>query len=166
LQSAIFGTILLIALSIILIIPLGIGTGIYFAVFAKKTKFTKILTMGIDVLAGIPSLVFGLIGAAMFLPLASALKFAPLAGALILTLIIIPTVSQTTQEAINSVPKKTTNASLALGSTKTSSAVKIALPQALPQIISGVILAIGRIIGESAAVVMVFGTINRGSSSE
>ncbi len=167
LQPAIYGTLLLILLSIILIIPLGIGTGIYFAVYAnKKSKLTNLLIIGIDILSGIPSLIFGLIGAVVFLPFAKIINFVPLAGAIILTLIVTPTVVQTTQEAINSVPTKMISGSLALGSTKTTSTLKIALPKALPQITSGVILSIGRIIGESAAIIMILGTVSRTSISD
>lgn len=166
LKSAIFGTIFLIFLTLLMIIPLGIGTGLYLGVFAKDNKITKMLILGIDILNGIPSLIFGLVGFALFLPIANAMNFTPFAGALILTLIVLPTVVQTTIEAIKSVPKTTINGSLALGSTKTKSSLNIIIPQALPQIISGIILAIGRMIGESAALVMVFGTVTRDSTIE
>lgn len=166
LESAIFGTLLMIVLSMILIIPLGIGTGLYFSTFAKDNKLNKMLMSGIDILAGIPSLIFGLVGAALFLPFANSIGFTPLAGAFILTLIVIPTVVQTTKEAINSVPKQTISGSLALGGTESITSLKISLPKAMPQIISGVILSIGRIIGESAALIMVFGTVHRGSVGE
>lgn len=165
-RTALFGTILLIGLSMLFIIPLGIGTGLYFSIFAKDSKLTRFLTVSIDILSGIPSLIFGLVGAALFMPLASSIGFAPLAGALILSLIVMPTVIQTTQEAVKSVPNHTVSGSLALGTTKTTSTLKIVLPQALPQIISGIVLSIGRIIGESAAIVMIFGTVSRNSASE
>ena len=166
LKSAIFGTTLLIVLSLVMIFPLGVGTGIYFATFLGDTKFSNILNIGIDILAGIPSLIFGLVGATLFLPLATLMGFAPLAGALILTLIVVPTVVQTTKEAIKSVPKEMISGSLALGSTKSTSSIKISLPKAMPQIIAGVVLSIGRILGESAAIVMIFGTASRGSIGE
>ncbi len=166
-RTALFGTLLLIVLSMIFIIPLGIGSGTYFAVFAKKgSKINIILMTGIDILAGIPSLIFGIVGATLFLPMTKSIGFTPLAGAIILSLIVLPTVIQTTQQAINSVPSSTISGSLALGSTKTTSSLKIALPEAMPQIISGVVLSIGRIIGESAAIIMVFGTVTRTSSVE
>ncbi len=167
LQPAIFGTILLILMSIALIIPLGIGTGIYFAVFAnKKSKITNALILGIDILSGIPSLIFGLVGAVVFLPFAKLIGFIPLAGSIILTLIITPTVVQTTKEAIINIPSGMIKGSLALGSTKTTSTLKISIPKAMPQIISGVILSIGRIIGESAALIMILGTVSRNSISD
>jgi len=117
----------LIFLSLIMIVPLGVGTGVYFAIFLKDSTFSKFLNIGVDVLAGIPSLIFGLIGATLFLPFATLIGFAPLAGAFILTLIVVPTVVQTTQEAIKSVPSEMIKGSLALGSTKTTSSLKIAL---------------------------------------
>ncbi len=165
-RTALFGTILLIGLSMIFIIPLGIGTGLYFSIYARDNKLTRSILLSIDILAGIPSLIFGLVGVAIFMPLATALNFAPLAGALILSLIVMPTVIQTTQEAVKSVPKPMVSGSLALGSTKTSSTLKIVLPEALPQIVSGIILSIGRIIGESAALVMIFGTVSRVSNQD
>ncbi len=167
LKMAIFGTMVMIGLSLLFIVPLGIGTGIYFSTFAKKnSNFNKVMLTSIDILTGIPSLIFGIVGFAVFLPLSQAIGFTPLAGAIILTLIVVPTVIQTTQEAIHSVPKAETEGSLALGSTKTTSSLRIVLPQAMPQILSGIILAVGRIIGESAAIVMIFGTVARGSAGE
>ncbi len=167
LQTAIFGTIMMIFISMILIVPLGVGSGIYFSTFANKNNpFNKFLLLTIDILTGIPSLIFGLVGFAVFLPFSKAIGFTPLAGAIILTLIVLPTIVQTTQEAIISVPKSEVEGSLALGSTKTTASLKISIPQAMPQILAGIVLAIGRIIGESAAIVMVFGTVARGSAGE
>ncbi len=166
LKTAIFGTLLMIGLSMLLIIPLGIGAGIYFSTFAKKNKFNSFLITSIDILTGIPSLIFGLVGVAVFLPLSKAIGFTPVAGAIVLTLIVVPTVIQTTQYAILSVPTGEVQGSLALGSTRTTASLKISLPQSLPQIIAGIVLAIGRIIGESAALVMVFGTVSRGTNAE
>lgn len=167
LQTTIFGTMTTIIISLLLIVPLGLGAGIYFSTFANKNKwYNKFLLMAIDILTGIPSLIFGLVGFSVFLPFASFIGFTPLAGAIILTLIVLPTVVQTTQQAINSVPQQTIRGSLALGSTKTTASLRISLPQALPQILSGIVLAIGRMIGESAAIVMVFGTVARESAGE
>ncbi len=167
LKLAIFGTLVMILLSMLFIIPLGVGTGIYFSTFANKNNpFNKFLLTSIDILTGIPSLIFGIVGFAIFLPLAQAIGFTPLAGAIILTLIVVPTVIQTTQEAISSVPKAETQGSLALGSTRTTASLRIVIPQSMPQILAGIVLAIGRIIGESAAIVMVFGTVARGSAGE
>ncbi len=166
LSTAIFGTLVMIGLSLLFIIPLGVSAGIYFSTFAKKNRFTNFLTTSIDILTGIPSLIFGLVGMAIFLPLAKVIGFTPLAGAIVLTLIVVPTVIQTTQEAVKSVPTGETQGSLALGSTRTSATLRISLPQSLPQIIAGIVLAIGRIIGESAALVMVFGTTSRGTAGE
>ncbi len=166
LQTAIFGTLTMIVISMLLIVPLGVGTGIYFSTFAKKSKFNDFILLTIDILTGIPSLIFGIVGFAVFLPFSQAIGFTPLAGAIVLTLIVVPTVVQTTREAIDSVPKSEVQGSLALGSTSATASLRISLPQALPQILGGIVLAIGRIIGESAALVMVFGTVARGSAGE
>ncbi len=166
LQTAIFGTLAMIMISMLLIFPLGVGTGIYFSTYAKKGNFNNFILLTIDILTGIPSLIFGIVGFALFLPFSQAIGFTPLAGAIVLTLIVVPTVVQTTREAIDSVPKSEVQGSLALGSTSATASLKVSLPQAMPQILAGIVLAIGRIIGESAALVMVFGTVARGSASE
>ncbi len=166
-RTSLFGTLILILLSMLFVVPVGVGSGIYFAVYARKdSKITKALMIGIDILSGIPSLIFGIIGATIFLPLSKAIGFIPLAGAIISSLIVLPTVIQTTQHAIKSVPNSTINGSLALGSTKATSSLRVALPIAMPQILSGIILSIGRIIGESAAIIMIFGTVSRGSTAD
>ncbi len=166
LQTAIFGTLTMILISMLLIFPLGVGSGIYFSTFARKSKFNDFILLTIDILTGIPSLIFGIVGFAVFLPFSQLIGFTPLAGAIVLTLIVVPTVVQTTREAIDSVPKREVQGSLALGSTSAVASLRISLPQAMPQILAGIVLAIGRIIGESAALVMVFGTVARGSASE
>ncbi len=167
LKIAIFGTFVMILLTLLLVVPLGIGAGVYFSTFANKnSSFNKFLILMIDILTGIPSIIFGIVGFAVFLPFAKIIGFTPLAGAIILTLIVAPTVVQTTQEAIHSVPSEEVQGSLALGSTKTITTLRVSLPQALPQIIAGIVLAIGRVIGESAAIVMVFGTVARGTGAE
>ncbi len=167
LKVAIFGTFVMILLTLLLVVPLGIGSGLYFSTFANKnSSFNKFLVLMIDILTGIPSIIFGIVGFAVFLPFAKFIGFTPLAGAIILTLIVTPTVVQTTQEAIASVPSEEVQGSLALGSTKTITTLRVSLPQALPQIIAGIVLAIGRVIGESAAIVMVFGTVARGTGAE
>ncbi len=167
LKVAIFGTFIMIILTLLLVIPLGIGAGIYFSTFANKNNpFNKFLMLMIDILTGIPSIIFGIVGFAVFLPFSNLIGFTPLAGAIIMTLIVAPTVVQTTQEAIVSVPSEEVQGSLALGSTKTITTLRVSLPQALPQIIAGLVLAIGRVIGESAAIVMVFGTVARGTGAE
>lgn len=166
LKTAIFGTLLMIIMSMLFIIPLGVSAGIYFSTFAKNNKFSNFLTTSIDILTGIPSLIFGIVGLALFLPISKLIGFIPLAGAIVLTLIVVPTVIQTTKTAVSSVPRSELKGSLALGSTRTMATLKILLPQSIPQISAGIVLAIGRIIGESAALVMVFGTVSRGTPME
>lgn len=165
LAVAIYGTILMIILTMLFAIPTGISGGIYFALFSHKNRFTHLLSLSIDMLAGIPSLIFGLVGFALFYPIfgPGALGMAPLAGAITMTFIVLPTIIKTTQEAIETVPTNQINSSLGLGASKMNSALYVAIPQSLNQIISGLILSIGRIIGESAALVMIFGLTSQNS---
>jgi phosphate transport system permease protein len=145
-------------MTLIFALPLGICGGIYFAEYAKKNKFNNVLITGVELLTAVPSLIFGLLGATIFLPLATKLNLGPLASSLTLTFIVVPTIIKTTEESIRSVDKRIKNGSLALGATKATTATRISVPQALPGILSGVLLSIGRIMGESAALVMIFGT--------
>lgn len=161
-----FGTLLLILLTLIFALPIGILGGIYFAVYSKEGRLNNTLITGVELLTSVPSLIFGLIGFSLFAPLGRVLNFYPLAGALTLTFIVVPTIIKTTEESIRSVNSSHKQASLALGATKSSTTIRIAFPQALPGIISGVLLAIGRILGESAALVILFGTIGRNDASE
>ncbi len=158
-------TIILIFLTLIFLVPIGILTGVYFVEFAKPSKFNNIANSAIDMLAGVPSLIFGLIGASLFLPLVPD-NFVLLAAALTMTFILLPTIVKTTENALRSVKKSQKEAALALGATRTNAAMKVALPQSMPEITSGVILSIGRIIGESTAIVMVLGTLQYATVGE
>ncbi len=166
LAPAIFGTILMIVLTMMIAIPLGVLGGMYFGLFAKDTPFNKMLSTSIDLLAGVPSLIFGLVGFALFIPFASAINFVPLAGGIIMSFIVLPTIIKTSEEAIKAVPQAHIDGSYGLGSTRTTASIRISLPQAMPQLISGLVLSVGRVIGESAALVMIFGVASRGSIGE
>ncbi len=166
LAPAIFGTILMIVLTMMIAIPLGVLGGMYFGLFAKDTPINKVLSTSIDLLAGVPSLIFGLVGFALFIPFASAINFVPLAGGIIMSFIVLPTIIKTSEDAIKAVPQEHIDGSFGLGSTRTTASIRISLPQAMPQLISGLVLSIGRVIGESAALVMIFGVASRGSIGE
>ncbi|RLA68304.1 MAG: hypothetical protein DRQ78_01300 [Epsilonproteobacteria bacterium] len=159
--TPIMGTMVMIFATLIIAVPMGVMTGIYFAEFSKKGKISNLFSTSIELLAGIPSLIFGLFGAAVFLPLAAAIGYEVIAGILIMVMIVLPTIIKTSEEAIKAVPDSIKHASLALGSTKSTSAIKVGIPNAIPGILSGVILSTGRIIAESAAIVMIFGAIVR-----
>ncbi len=161
-----FGTLITILTTMMFAIPLGIASGIYFSEFAKDNRTNRMLITVVELLTSVPSIIFGLIGATLFLPLAMKINLGVMAMSLTLTFIVVPTIIKTTQESISSVKPNIKEGSLALGATKSTTTVKISIPQALPGIISGTLLAIGRIMGESAALVMIFGTWSKDSMGE
>ncbi len=161
-----FGTLVTILTTMVFAIPLGIASGIYFSEFAKENRINKVLITIVELLTSVPSIIFGLIGATLFLPLAMRMNLGVMAMSLTLTFIVVPTIIKTTQESISSVKPDIKEGSLALGATKSTTTVKISIPQALPGIISGTLLAIGRIMGESAALVMIFGTWSKDTMGE
>jgi ABC-type phosphate transport system, permease component len=163
-RGSLLSTLLVIAVSLLLSLPLGIGAAIYFAYFApKKSKIVKILEKMIDVTSGIPSIVFGLIGVAVFIPFSSLFTGVNtgslLSGCFTLVIILLPTIVKTAEEALDEVPKEYRTASLALGGSERQTLHKIILPTALPGLLSAAVLAAGRIIGESAALVFAVGNV-------
>ena len=148
---AIVGTLYLVAGAIAIAVPLGIGAGIYLAEYAREGKITKVIRTGIDNLNATPSIVFGLFAMA-FLVQYLELGISLLTGQIILGLLILPTMIRTTEEAIKSVPRNLREGSLAMGATKWETIKKVVLPPALPGIITGIIISIGRAAGESAPI--------------
>jgi len=148
---AIIGTIYLIIGTIIISLPIGIFSAIYLNEYAARNKFTRIIRLSIVNMAGVPSVVFGLFGLAFFVLL---LKFGKsiLAGSLTLAFLILPVIITTTEEALKAVPGTYRQASMALGASKWQTITKIILPQALPGIITGAVLGIGRAAGETAPI--------------
>ncbi len=148
---AIVGTIYLIIGTIIISLPIGIFSAIYLNEYASRNKFTRIIRLSIVNMAGVPSVVFGLFGLAFFVLL---LKFGKsiLAGSLTLAFLILPVIITTTEEALKAVPATYRQASMALGASKWQTITKIILPQALPGIITGAVLGIGRAAGETAPI--------------
>ena len=148
---AIIGTIYLIIGTIIISLPIGIFSAIYLNEYAARNKFTRIIRLSIVNMAGVPSVVFGLFGLAFFVLL---LKFGKsiLAGSLTLAFLILPVIITTTEEALKAVPATYRQASMALGASKWQTITKIILPQALPGIITGAVLGIGRAAGETAPI--------------
>ena len=154
-------TLYLIFLTLIVALPFGIFSAIYFNEFAKNSGITKVMRSFIETLTGVPSIIFGLLGITVFVPL--TMRFTPangsnlIAGALTLSVILLPVIIRTTEEALKVVPDDHRFASLALGANKTQTTFKIVLPQAIPGILTATFLGIGRIIGESAALIFVLG---------
>ncbi len=154
--SAIVGTIYLVALTIIIATPLGVGAGIYLAEYARDNWFTRIIRYGVETLAGVPSIVFGLFGFALFV-IALGFSFSILSGALTLACLVLPTVIRTTEEAVKAVPRDYREGSLALGATKWQTIKSVVLPSAMPGVVTAIILAIGRSVEETACLYVTMG---------
>ncbi len=157
--SSIISTIIFTFVTIALAVPIGITAAVYLAEYMKKGILSRIIRFGTDALSGIPSIVFGLFGFAFFVVLLKPLTggWSLLSGALTIACMILPTLIKVTEEAIKAVPRSYREGSYALGATKWQTVSKIVLPSALPNILTGVILSIGRIVGETAALLLTLG---------
>ena len=159
LVPAAINTLMLVALALVMSIPFGIGSAIYLTEYAKKgNKFVSIIRVTTETLSGIPSIIYGLFGMLFFV---TALKWqnSIRAGAATVAIMVLPTIMRTTEEALLAVPDSFREASLALGAGKIRTIFKIVLPSAMPGILSGVILAIGRMVGETAALLYTSGAV-------
>lgn len=148
---AIVGTILLVLGTAIVSIPIGVGAAIYLAEYARETRFTRIIRLAIINLAGIPSVVYGLFGLGLFV-LFLHFGTSIVAGSLTLAILTLPIVISTAEEAITSVPQAFRTVSVSLGATKWQTVRHQVLPHALPGILTGVILGLGRAAGETAPI--------------
>ncbi|MFE1243912.1 MULTISPECIES: phosphate ABC transporter permease PstA [Fictibacillus] len=147
--AALLGTIWIMAVTAPVSFILGVGTAIYLEEYAKKNAFTKFVQVNIANLAGVPSIVFGLLGLTIFVRLAG-LGSSVLAGGLTMSLLILPVIVVASQEAIRTVPKEIREASFGMGATKWQTIRRIVFPAALPGILTGTILALSRAVGETA----------------
>jgi phosphate transport system permease protein len=147
-------------LTIAIVVPVGVGAAIYMSEFAREGWITRSVRFGADALSTVPSIVFGIFGMVLFV-IYFGLGYSLLAGALTLTLLNIPTVMRTTEEAIKAVPASYREASMGLGATRWETIKKVVLPSAIPGITTGTVLTIGRIIGESAAIIFTVGIFIR-----
>lgn len=162
---SIINTLIMVVLSLLIAGPLGIFSAIYLTEYAKKgNKLVAVIRLTTETLSGIPSIVYGLFGSLFFV---TALKwgYSLLAGALTLAIMILPLVMRTTEEALKSVPDMYREGSFGLGAGKLRTVFCVVLPAAIPGILSGVILAIGRIVGETAALIYTAGAIPQVPSS-
>lgn len=161
-RGSIITTLYLIVLTLAFALPIGIAAAIYLNEYAPANKMTKLLRSLIETLTGVPSIIYGLMGLAVFVPLTVKLTNATggnlLSGAMTLAVILLPIVIRTTEESLKVIPDDYRQASLALGASKTQTTFQIVLPSAIPGIMTATLLAIGRIIGESAALVFAIGT--------
>lgn len=161
-SASLITTCRLILFTLIFSLPLGIGGAIYLGYYAKDNKVTRIIRSLVDMSSGIPSIIFGLVGAAIFIPFVGSMTGTTggniFTGALTMTLILLPTIVKTVEESIKTIPKSMISASLALGASNTETIFKIILPNSIDGILNAAILGIGRTIGESAALVFALGT--------
>lgn len=158
-MPAIINTISITAMSLLLAIPLGIGSAIYLIEYARRgNKLVHIVRITAETLSGIPSIVYGLFGFLLFV-IYLGWGFSLLAGAFTLAIMILPLVMRTTEEALLAVPDTFREASFGLGAGKLRTVFRIVLPSAVPGILAGVILGVGRITGETAALIYTAGTV-------
>lgn len=153
----IINTLYMIVLTLLFATPCGIGAAIYLNEYAKPGKIVKLIEFTTETLSGIPSIIFGLFGM-VFFGTALKLGYSILTGSLTLTLMVLPLITRNTQEALKTVPYSYRSAALGIGATKWHMIRTILLPSAMPGILTGVILAIGRIVGESAALLFTGGS--------
>lgn len=162
---SIINTVYITFLTLVFAVPIGIFSAIYLVEYAKRgSKLVKVIRITTETLAGIPSIVFGLFGFLAFV-LALGWGYSMIAGVLTLTMMVLPTIIRTTEEALLAVPDSYREGSFGLGAGKLRTIFKIILPAAVPGILSGVILAIGRIVGETAALIYTSGTVAEMSTS-
>ena len=156
---AIINTVTMTLLSLALAVPIGVFSAIYLVEYAKRgNPLVKVVRVTTETLAGIPSIVYGLFGYLIFV-IACRFGLSMLSGALTLAIMILPTMMRTTEEALLSVPDSFREGSFGLGAGRLRTVFRVVLPSAVPGILSGIILSIGRIVGETAALIYTSGTV-------
>ncbi len=154
-------TFYLIGISLALALPLGVGSAIYLHEYASKNKINRWIRYGIETLTGVPSIVYGLMGVTVLFPITQLLGASTtsiLLGGLTMAIILLPVIMRSTEEALMVVPQSLRDGSYSLGATQFQTIIKVVLPCALNGILTGVLLSIGRVIGESAALIYTMGT--------
>lgn len=166
-RGSVITTFWMIGLTLVLSVPIGVSTAIYFNEFAKRTRFSSVIRSLVDMLTGVPSIIYGLLGAAVFIPLLNSTigtgGGSVLSGALTMAVILLPTIIKSTEEALKIIPDDLRKGSLALGANQTQTIFNVVLPNATPGILTGVLLGIGRIMGESAALIFAVGAVIKDS---
>ena len=153
--APIAGTFWVIILTAVMTVPVGIATAVYLEEFAPKNRLTRLIQLNISNLAGVPSVVYGLLGLAIFVQYLFEGQRSLLAGSLTLSLLVMPIVIIASQEAIRAVPPSYRDAAYAMGATRWQVVKMVVLPQSIPSIMSGIILAMSRAIGETAPILVV-----------
>ena len=157
-MPAIINTIVVTLITLLIAVPFGIGAAIYLAEYAKRgNKLVKLIRTMAETLSGIPSIVYGLFGMLFFVTTLQW-RLSLLAGSFTLAIMVLPTIMRTTEEALLSVPESYREGSYGLGAGKLRTIIKIILPSAMPGILAGIILAVGRIVGETAALLYTAGS--------
>jgi phosphate transport system permease protein len=151
------GTVVLAMGGVVIAAPFGVGTAVYLVEYTREGWLTRVIRFGVDALAGIPSIIYGLFGFVFFV-LTLGLGWSIASGALTLAIMILPTIVRTAEEALRAVPDSYREVSLSLGAHKWEMIATVALPAALPGIVTGIILGIGRCVGETAAVILTAGS--------
>lgn len=160
LTHAIINTIIMVVLSLVIAGPIGIFSAIYLVEYSKKgNKLVGVVRTTTETLSGIPSIVYGLFGMLCFVTYMK-MGYSMLSGCLTMAIMILPLIMRTTEEALKSVPDSFREGSFGLGAGKLRTVFKIVLPSAIPGILSGIILAIGRVVGETAALMYTAGTVS------
>lgn len=159
----IFNSFYLLIVTLLITVPLGVGAGIYLSEYAKEGPLVNIIRLCIDTMASLPSIVVGLFGLIVFVQMAN-MGYSLIAGTLVITVLNLPAVTRVSETAIKAASGGVKEASLGLGATKWQTIQKVILPSAMPQILTGVILASGRIFGEAAALMYTSGMNNNALS--
>ncbi|MGB7595498.1 MAG: phosphate ABC transporter permease PstA, partial [Erysipelotrichaceae bacterium] len=160
-RGSLIATLYLILISLLIALPIGVMTAVYLHDYARFNKSSNWIRSSIDLLTGVPSIIFGLMGMVVLYPITTVFHAngtSILLGGLTMSVILLPIIIRTTEEALKVVPDAYRDASLSLGANRSQTVFKIVLPQALPGIITGVLLSVGRVIGESAALIYTMGT--------
>ena len=153
---SIVSTLYLVITSVVVATPLGVGTAVYITEYTKKNKITDIIQFGSDCLAGIPSIIYGLFGFTFFV-IFLGMGWSILSGSLTLAIMMLPTIIRTSEQAIRSVPQSHRDVTYSLGGSKWQGIKNIVIPKALPGILTGVILSMGRALSETAALIFTAG---------
>lgn len=156
----IVGTVLLTVVALLMATPLGVGTAIYLTEYTQAGRLARVIRFGVECLAGVPSIIFGLFGFIFFV-IHLKMGWSVLSGGLTLAIMVLPTIIRTAEEAIRAVPASYREVSFAAGATAWQTVTRVVLPVALPGIMTGVVLSIGRCVGETAAVIFTAGTALR-----
>lgn len=155
----ILNTLYIVVMTLIVVLPLGVGAAIYLTEYAKAPRLVRLIEFAAETLSGIPSIIYGLVGMLFFVQFCS-LGTSLLAGSLTMVIVTLPTIIRTTQESLKTVPQSYREGSLALGSGKWHMIRTVVLPSSIDGIVTGCILSIGRIVGESAALLFTAGMAN------